>query len=342
MRKLLILVLVAALVGILISKRRDRDAAAPEGGGPGPELVESRAPSAGAPTLADTVAFLASQAARAPAEPADAGPPAQPKVVVLSSRSAAPAAVPAPHAEPAAPLGEDFARQIEQAGALLAAGKRVEARALLSRLYVTSRGAAAAKLRDLLDRINKELVFTPRCVEGAIVHVVQAGEILSSIGDKYGVHWRMIARLNGMQSDRLSVGQRLKIIEGPASVVVCKSEFRLALFMNGVYVKEYPICIGRDDLTPAGSLVVDTMLVRPRWYKPGGGIIEYGEQGHLLGERWIGFRDEPGANGLGIHGTNEEATIGTKCSNGCLRMRNDDVIELYDFMLPGSHVHIFE
>ena len=83
------------------------------------------------------------------------------------------------------------------------------------------------------------------------------------------------------------------------------------------------------------------MLVQPRWYTDGG-IIEYGEEGHLLGERWIGFRNEPGANGLGIHGTNEEATIGTKCSNGCLRMRNDDVIELYDFMLPGSQVHIFE
>jgi lipoprotein-anchoring transpeptidase ErfK/SrfK len=340
--------------------------------------VEGNASPTDSPTIAEAVALLASQAVRAqaaaarpdqtpaieqatppdpPAEkpvatqttsPAATEPATEPKASALLSQTTASEAVstsvPAapPAMPPAQPLGEAFARCVERSGQLLAAGRKLEARALLSRLYANSRGEAAAKLRALLDRINAELVFTPRCVEGATVHVVEAGEVGLTIGRKYGVPWAMIKRINGMQSDSLSIGQRLKIIQGPATILACKSEFRLALFLDGVYVKEYPIGIGRENLTPSGAYEVDSMLVRPRWYTPGGGYIEYGEEGHQLGDRWIGFRDEPGANGLGIHGTNDEATIGTKCSNGCLRMKNADVIEIYDFVSVGSQVQIIE
>jgi len=371
MKKLLILVVVAALVGIVMSRKQEGDAGGADGGAAGPVAAEGSAPSGGSPSIADAVLFLTSRSATvqaaepapaaedvAPADPpaeravADSAPtpeaseppaPSRPKVVRSQSAPAIaarpPVSVPAPAAQP---LGEAFARQVEHAGQLLVAGERVEARVLLSRLYVNSRGEAAVKLRTLLDRINADLVFTPRCLEGATVHVVEPGEVGARIAKKYGVPWGMIKLLNGMQSDNLSIGQRLKIIPGPATVLACKSEFRLALFMNGAFIKEYPIGIGRDDLTPSGDYEVDSMLVKPRWYTPGGGYIEYGQEGHQLGIRWIGFRNEPGANGLGIHGTNDEATIGTKCSNGCLRMRNDDVAELYAFLSLGCKVKIIE
>ena len=43
-----------------------------------------------------------------------------------------------------------------------------------------------------------------------------------------------------------------------------------------------------------------------------------------------------------IHGTPEEAAIGTKASHGCIRMRNADVIELFDRVNPGDVVEIVE
>lgn len=374
MKKLLILVVVAALVGIVMSKKQGSDTAAPadleagsasaESSAPAAPPSDSTAPSTPAPTHPVSASADAAEpphrtppsAPAAPSVPsaetsvADRAPePAPTRRPLLSTQSttlpvARPIVVQGPPraVQAVQPLGEAFARQVEQAGQLLAAGQRVEARALLSQLYVTSRGEAAVKLRTLLDRINEELVFTPRCLDGATVHVVAPGEVGVKIAKKYGVPWGMIKRVNGMQSDNLSVGQRLKIIPGPATILACKSEFRLALFMNGVYVKEYPIGIGRENLTPSGEYEVDSMLVKPRWYTPGGGYIEYGQEGHQLGVRWIGFRDEPGANGLGIHGTNDESSIGTKCSNGCLRMKNDDVTELYDFMSMGCKVTIVE
>jgi lipoprotein-anchoring transpeptidase ErfK/SrfK len=233
------------------------------------------------------------------------------------------------------------ASALEKAAALMKEEKYVEARAVLNKPYFGSHGEQAAKLREVLDQVNKELIFNPRSVDGAVVHVVQPKERLTSIAKQYHVNWRTLQLINGMTGDRLRAGQKLKVIAGPASAVAFKNEFRLALLLGGVYVKEYPIAVGRDGSeTPNGMFVVDVMQEKPRWYKPGGGLIEYGQEGNMLGERWIGFANQSGAASLGIHGTNDETTIRTKCSNGCIRMRNADVIEFYNFMHPGSRVEI--
>lgn len=66
---------------------------------------------------------------------------------------------------------------------------------------------------------------------------------------------------------------------------------------------------------------------------------------------WLSGR-EPGKNRHGavdtmrrfiyIHGTDDESTIGTPASHGCVRMRNADVIELFDLVAPGIEVLIHE
>jgi hypothetical protein len=43
-----------------------------------------------------------------------------------------------------------------------------------------------------------------------------------------------------------------------------------------------------------------------------------------------------------IHGTPDEAALGTPASHGCIRMRNADVIELFDLVEPGTEVEIVE
>jgi hypothetical protein len=358
MKKLVILLFAAAVIGVVISRVRGDAGQAPEAG-PGdtgtvaavlPEPSEAtaapepvaparpvvhlttRRPSpASAPVPVRKVAIDGPAAEPAPAPVAPAPVAAAPLV--------AEAAPPSPAPEPAVVQGDPaVSAAIARASSLMKEGRRVEARKILSDLYVGARGQSAQRLRVVLDEINKDLVFNPRCVEGAKVHVVQPGETLSKIGKQYGQSWQMVQRVNGMTHDRINVGQQLKILDGEVGCLVVLSEFRLTMLIGGVYAKEYPIGIGMEDRTPPGEFVVDTMLEKPRWYKPGGGVVEYGEEGHLLGERWIGFADQPGASGLGIHGTNDESTIGTKCSNGCLRMRRDDVLELYDFMHRGSTV----
>jgi len=227
--------------------------------------------------------------------------------------------------------------------ALIDEGKRVEARAALTELYLEGEKPVREAARKLLDDINRELVFNPACTEGARIHVVKRNEFLATIGKKYGVNWRMIARINGIKPPYpIRVGQQLKIIPGKTSILVRKGDFALALFIDRAFIKEYPIATGENDKTPAGTFVIEECLERPVWYPPEGGIIKYGEKENPLGERWLGFANKPGANGLGIHGTNEPESIGTKCTNGCLRMLNRDVIELYDFVGKGTTVKIVE
>jgi len=175
------------------------------------------------------------------------------------------------------------------------------------------------------------------------VHHVERGQNLVNIARKHGVNWRLIALLNGIdRPELLRAGQDLKILKDKPELRVWKGDFRLALFMNGAFIKEYPIGIGENDKTPVGTFHVDEREVRPPWNPPGGGVIRHGEKDYALGERWLGFDDQPGASGLGIHGTNERDSIGAWKSNGCIRMLNEDIVELYAFVRTGTKVVIVE
>lgn len=373
MKRALVLLLAAVAIGIVILKVRARSAGAPspvqqvtaaQPQPPAPAAGQHSAPSAPQPlavrpTNSPVPARLASGPPSPPTGTSAPAPPAVRAVVARADPAAAASALARPllaattavavkptAPEPVlsagpAPTADAVTAALARAEGLMKERKYVEARALLSKLYLESRGAQAARLREVLDRANKELVFNPRCMDGAVVHVIQPGESLTTIAKKYHLTSRALKLLNGMTGDRIRAGRNLKVVPGPASAVAYKSEFRMALFLNNVYVKEYPIGIGKDGSeTPSGDFVVDNMLERAPWTKPEGGVVRYGEPGYQLGERSIGFENRSGQAGLGIHGTNDDATVGTKCSNGCLRMRNADVTEFYDFIHPGSRVAI--
>ena len=59
---------------------------------------------------------------------------------------------------------------------------------------------------------------------------------------------------------------------------------------------------------------------------------------------WLDGQDPENANTrdryIYIHGTNQEALIGQPVSHGCLRMRNDEVIDLFDIIPEGTPLHI--
>lgn len=61
---------------------------------------------------------------------------------------------------------------------------------------------------------------------------------------------------------------------------------------------------------------------------------------------WLDGLDEQNANArdrfIYIHGTKHEDKIGSPASHGCVRMRNDDVVELFDLVDEGAHVIIEE
>lgn len=100
---------------------------------------------------------------------------------------------------------------------------------------------------------------------------------------------------------------------------------RLDLISNSdnEIIKSYEIATGKKDSpTPLGTFK----------------IVEKAKWGEGFGTRWMGL-DVPWGT-YGIHGTNKPGSVGFNLSAGCIRMRNRDVEELYDYVGENTIVHI--
>ena len=105
-------------------------------------------------------------------------------------------------------------------------------------------------------------------------------------------------------------------------------------------LKSFPIAIGKHGWqTPLGKYQVIYMEKEPifRNFKTGQ-IIKPGSK-NPLGKRSIVFKIDERFD-TAIHGTNEDELIGQAVSHGCIRMRNQDVIVLYEMVNIGTHVSI--
>lgn len=220
-------------------------------------------------------------------------------------------------------------------------GRKFEARNILSDIFINKKIPEKQKeIKDTLDKLNEELIFSLAPSADATIYNVQPGDILAKIAKKFNTNYELIMRINGKSSSKLNVGEKLKILTGKMKILVDKSDFTLTLIHNDHYVKQYRICIGKDNKTPEGTFEVKNKMKEPAWYSPQGGVFPYGHKENILGTRWIGFKDKPNLVGFGIHGTTLPESIGTASSNGCVRMLNSDVEELYDFVTLDTEIII--
>jgi len=219
-------------------------------------------------------------------------------------------------------------------------GKKYEARNELSDLYFAETDKdKQAEIKNKLDELNAELVFSQEPSPDAFIYVVRPGDTLIGIASKYNTNYEFIVRINNKHRTSIKVGERLKILKGNVTVLVDKSDYTLTLLLDGRFIKQYPVGIGKSDKTPVGKFIVDNKLINPVWYSPDG-IYQFGDPNNILGTRWIGFEDKNGLYGYGIHGTTDPDSIGKKMSNGCIRLRNEDVEDLFDYVKPKLTVVI--
>ncbi|MBO9598547.1 MAG: L,D-transpeptidase family protein [Cohnella sp.] len=113
--------------------------------------------------------------------------------------------------------------------------------------------------------------------------------------------------------------------QGIYAIEVYPLSHKLVLLLQGDKLKVYPIAVGNPDTpTPVGEYQVT--YKGKNW-------------GPAFGPRWLGLNVSWGY--YGIHGTNRPDSIGKHKSHGCIRMRNRDVIELYDLVPVGTKVTIY-
>ncbi|CAM2863770.1 L,D-transpeptidase family protein [Paenibacillus sediminis] len=111
-------------------------------------------------------------------------------------------------------------------------------------------------------------------------------------------------------------------------IIVNKKTNKLAFFQDGELVKEFPVATGKTkSLTPEGKFKIVTKIKNRPYYKE---KIPGGDPRNPLGDRWLGL-EVNGTEGTtyGIHGNNNEKSIGKYVSAGCIRMHNDDIHWLF-------------
>ena len=133
----------------------------------------------------------------------------------------------------------------------------------------------------------------------------------------------------------------------PPSVVNPITDTKLVIRLNQrrVYVYRgdrlqgsYQIAIGKTGWeTPTGNFKVLQMIQDPAWEHPWTGQVIPPGPNNPLGNRWIAFWTD-GKNLIGFHGTPNERLIGQAVSHGCIRMRNQDVMALYEQVSVGTPV----
>jgi LysM repeat protein len=219
-------------------------------------------------------------------------------------------------------------------------GRMRDARVALTSALNNDPGAEdEARALETLRAINAKIFLSAEPGGDLKVYTVKTGDTLGKIAQTHGTTWEMIQRLNGMTSTRINVGQELKILGGKFELIVRKEKFVMDLMLDGAFIQRYEVGLGMAGCTPLGEFTI-----KNRISKPADGSWPYGHEKHRLGSRWLGLKGDPSLKGYGIHGcrADEEHEIGTECSQGCVRMRNTEVEEIYDIVPVNTRVVIQE
>ncbi len=124
---------------------------------------------------------------------------------------------------------------------------------------------------------------------------------------------------------------------GSSTAIVINLPSRtLEYYVEGVLTREYPVAIGKTSTpSPLGTYWITDKMINPPWYPPGKKKVIPSGPNNPLGYRWMGFLPT-----YGIHGTNEPWSIGQVVSNGCIRLREEAVEDLYELVGEGTPVQI--
>jgi lipoprotein-anchoring transpeptidase ErfK/SrfK len=130
------------------------------------------------------------------------------------------------------------------------------------------------------------------------------------------------------------------------TVVVSTRERRLYYVLGGGRAIEYGVGVGREGFTWSGTKTITRKREWPDWRPPAPMLKRRPDlPRHMPGgmENPLGARAlYLGSSDYRIHGSNEPETIGAAVSSGCIRMTNNDVIDLYSRVKIGTKVVVLQ
>ena len=148
---------------------------------------------------------------------------------------------------------------------------------------------------------------------------------------------------------------------GPATpldraLILDRQRRLLSLLENGRLVRRFPVAVGMPGWeTPVGRFQVLNKTENPVWEHPEKGTHTPAGPANPLGSRWIGFHqdclgrrgwdgehmlDVKGCVVAGFHGTPHRWTVGQALSHGCVRLYEEHVRQVFDFVSIGTPVTV--
>ena len=133
--------------------------------------------------------------------------------------------------------------------------------------------------------------------------------------------------------------------EAKKEIYIDKPAFRLYVVEETDTIVSYPVCLAEnlgqkkragDHKTPEGDFSIVSMEPASGWtHKGKDGKVKKGVYGP-----WFFRLKCPQSTHIGIHGTDRPETIGTRDSEGCIRLHNEDLLQLKEHIYIGMPVHI--
>ena len=134
--------------------------------------------------------------------------------------------------------------------------------------------------------------------------------------------------------------------EKPGTIVIDTNNRFLYLVGENGQARRYGVGVGKPGFEWAGKHRITRKAEWPDWTPPKEMISREARKGHILPAHMEGGEENPlgaramylGSTEYRIHGTNAPWTIGYAVSSGCIRMRNEDVVDLYGRVKVGTNV----
>ncbi len=129
------------------------------------------------------------------------------------------------------------------------------------------------------------------------------------------------------------------------SIVVRTGERRLYFVEQGGRAVRYPVGVGRAGMAWQGRAAVERKMIRPSWgptvdiWRANPNLpwsIPGGSPQNPMGAAVLGLN----RGNYAIHGTNNPSSIGQFVSHGCIRMFNEDIMDLYSRTSVGTPVYV--
>jgi len=225
-----------------------------------------------------------------------------------------------------------------QARLLEAKGSLLEAKLLYQKLVNDfPESSDVADWQKRAEDINIKLLFSSAVTPKSVIYKIKPGDSLNKIAREYKTTPELIMKSNKINDALIIPGRAIKVWNAPFSVLVNKSQNILLLKSDEEIFKTYTVSTGKNNCTPVGTFKIVNKLPNPVWFKAGA-VVPAQSAENVLGTRWMGFD----LAGYGIHGTTEPKELGKQITQGCVRLNNSDIEELYNIIPVGTEVVIID